>query len=189
MKRIILPVAMGLLLSACGANVQSSANLSPSPASPIQAVSDAPDSVLFREGNGGDLAWWEAHLKEARNDDEKTAAGFVLAVLKRDIGATANRPAGIDAFIEPSKLADVKNKLTIYDISSPSVREIHFIQLSKDATGTCYTFKVTGGTSTDAFQGFEGTLQLHVLTGNRLVDSVTKATFDAKSKVKKKYPS
>lgn len=180
MIRVILAVAMGLLLSACGANVPSTANPAPSPEHQIQALSDAPESVLFREGNGGDLAWWEAHGAQARNDDEKTAAAFVLAVLKRDIGANANRPAGIDAFIEPSKLADVKTSLAIYDISSPSVRNIHFVGLSKDDTGTCFTFKVTGGTSADAFQGFEGTLQFHVQASNHLVDRVLKATFDAK---------
>lgn len=190
MKRLLLAVGMGILLSDSGAIVHASANVpsnaamesleSANAASVEEAMSEATESTLFQEGNGGDSAWWESHRKDARNEEEKTAVGFVLAVLKRDIGATSGRPAGIDIYIEPSKLTDVKKKLAIYDISSPSVREIRFVKLAKDDTGTCYTFKVIGGTSADAFQGFEGTLQFHIRSSSHLVDEVHAATLDPK---------
>lgn len=205
MKQLMLLAAMGLLLSGCAASAQTMATVPSSSVSTssedavsesVNAVSDssgnagealaeAKESALFQKGNGGDQAWWEAHQKDACNADEKTAAAFALAVLKRDIGAVSGQPAGIDALIEPSKLADLKKQLAIYDISSPSVREIHFTELAKDQTGILYTFRVTGGTSADQFQGFEGTLQIHVNGTSHLVDAIPTATFDAKPATKK----
>jgi len=195
MQRWLILAAMGLVLAGCGSNVQKSATVPvdtvaeassfANSANRGEAVSEASESALFREGNGGDAAWWESHRRDARNEEEKTAVGFVLSVLKRDIGATGERPAGIDIYIEPSKLADVKQKLAIYDISSPSVREIRFVKLARDDNGACYTFKVIGGTSADAFQGFEGTLQIHISSGSHLVDEVQTATFEPKKAAKK----
>ncbi|WP_276356189.1 hypothetical protein [Cohnella caldifontis] len=179
MKRtLLLAAAMGVLLAGCGAQAQT-----PQPSSPgaqaveTQTASAAPD--LFTTGEGGDAAWWQAHSQDARTEDERTAAGFVLAVLNRDIGAVAERAAGIDAYFEPAK-PELKSRLAPLDISSPQVREAIFASAAADDAGTTYAFKLVGGTSADSFQGIEGALQFHVNGAAHLVDDLPEPVFDSK---------
>lgn len=184
MKRAGLLAVIGWMLMGWGGTAH--ANVDPAPMnsdSAGSALSEEDGSALFKPGNGGDLAWWESRLSSVRSKEEKTAAGVVIAILKRDLGVTGERPAGIDAYLGPAP--GLKKKLAIYDVSSPSVREIRFIRLEKDDAGTLYDFQVIGGTSADAFRGFEGTLRIHIAKGSHLVDDIPTATFDPKPSTNK----
>ncbi len=185
MKRLGLLAAMGSMLIGWGGIAQADAHPAPANSdSAVSARSEETASALFKPGCGGDLAWWESMQPIANGADEKTALGFVIAVLKRDLGVTGERPAGIDAYLDPA-VPGLKKKLAIYDVSSPSVKEIRFIGLEKDDKGTIYKFQVIGGTSADAFQGFEGMLRIHIAKGNHLVDDIPTATFDPKPSKKR----
>lgn len=174
---------MCVMLAGCGVQAATSPTAAPSAQAAghtnagAQATASEAASMLT-PGAGGDAAWWEEHSQAARTEDEKTAAGFVLAVLKRDIGALGGQAAGIDAFFEPAH-ADLKSRLAPLDISSPSAREATFASAAADDTGTTYTFKLVGGTAADSFQGFEGELQFHVNGDTHRVDKVLEPTFDA----------
>lgn len=190
MKRAGLLAIIGWILIGWGGIAQAGAHpahahpIQEDPGSAVSAHSDEGASAVFQPGSGGDLAWWESKRSSVRGADEKTAFGVVISVLKRDLGVTGERPAGIDAYLDPSK-PGLKKKLAIYDVSSPSVKEIRFIGLEKDDKGTIYKFQVIGGTSADAFQGFEGTLRIHIAKGNHLVDDIPTATFDPKPTTKR----
>ncbi|WP_027087460.1 hypothetical protein [Cohnella panacarvi] len=179
MKRAGLLAVIGWMLMGWGGIVQASADpASMNSDSAGIALAKEEGSVLFKPGEGGDSAWWESRLSSVRGKDEKTAAGLVVAILKRDLGVTGERPAGVDAYLAPTP--GLKKKLAIYDVSSPSVKEIRFNRLEKDQSGTLYDFQVIGGTSADNFQGFEGMLRIHIAKRSHLVDDIPTATLDPK---------
>jgi hypothetical protein len=186
MKRAGLLAVIGSMLIGWGGVAQADAHpIHEDSDSAVSAHSEGnPSSAVFQPGSGGDLAWWESKQPSVRGADEKTAFGVVISVLKRDLGVTGERPAGIDAYLDSSK-PGLKKKLAIYDVSSPSVKEIRFVGMEKDRKGTTYKFQVIGGTSADAFQGFEGTLQIHIGKKSHLVDDIPMATFDPKSATNK----